>query len=224
MPYSTNVPKDVSTNTLHFWNDVPINAVGALDLANDVADFYRIPHTTGGIGIGNAMMSGHMSRTANACRTTVWNLSDPLPRVALAELTWTMPAVNTGVVATILNHPAEVSIVMSIFNQPVSGVPAGRQRNRIYIGPLMAYGQAGGGTTFLPTVGGQQSTMILDAAQALWDATSAGGIAQWIVYSATAEAGTGDFEWPVYRIRVNNEYDTQRRRQPSVTSAVDLIV
>lgn len=224
MPYITNIPKDVSTNTLYFHAALELDSTDATILANLVADFYRIPNTTGSVGIGNALLSNHFSRAALACRTVIWNLDDPLPRVAIAEVLWTLPAL-AGAVATIQNMPAETAIVMSIFNAPVSGIPAGRQRNRIYVGPIMGYGGAGGTATALPRVGSLQADIILDSAQVLRDQVFTAGFGcQWVVYSATAQAAATEYYWPVYRLRVNDEYDTQRRRQPSVVSAWQIIV
>lgn len=218
LPYVTNIPADVATNTLHFFSEFTIDEAGANDLASDVADFYRLNLTTGSIGIGSALLSNHFSRTANACQVSVFNLDHPTPRVPLTIYKFTLPPL-AGAVATVSNMPAETAIVMSIFNEQVSGIPGARQRNRIYLGPVMAYGSTVGTGTVLPRVGSTQALMILDAAQGLWDRTSAGGIAQWVVYSATAKSAATAYEWPVKRIRVNDEYDTQRRRQPAVTAA-----
>jgi len=193
IPYFTNLPEDVITNTMHWETDDVLDpAVDAAEVRLRLITFYNSVYT--GRGANHVNFAG--------ARIKVWDLTDPEPRV---------PVLNTAAALTTTpgagQLPCEVAVVLSYHAAPVSGVNNGRLRNRIYLGGFThAIINSGSASTF-PTVANATTGAIATAADTLHAANDAG--LQWVVMSkATGLAITSQISggW------VDNEPDTQRRR------------
>lgn len=184
-----NVPANAATNTWHLVaNDDSLVAPGV----EAIRDFYLA-------------IDGEFStivRTTNGLTWKVYDLSDPEPRQPV------LIGTNNLTVGTGDALPPEVAICLSFQAAPVSGVPQARRRNRVYLpyireAQLSADGRPAG--TLL--------TILVGAADTLWDASEAATSWQWVGYSPTdAQAWDIDNGW------MDNEWDTQRRRGRKATS------
>lgn len=183
-----NLPENAATNTLHF--EVPDLVTQAPLIEAALNSMYQNFNT-------------HLSSLITPSTWTYkwFNLLDPEPRVPVRTTTG-VGALATGTTAA----PPEVALCISFKAAAVSGFPAGRLRNRIYIGPLA--------TGTIDTTGRPTSTAvtaIANGADILLEASKAAGW-DWVVYSPTqASQGLVD-SFPIESGWVDNEFDTQRRR------------
>lgn len=203
LPYNTNLPKDVATNTFHFSEGIG-GAVGTAQAVSDrLVDFYN--EGDGAADPIAAWISSVVSRTTDACRIKWFDLDDAKPRAPIYETTFTL---EPFVTATSL--PLECAICLSYGAVPVSGISPARRRGRLYIGPLAS--SAGGSSSGqIPRPPSDLIDALGYAASTL--ATGGAGDGTWVVWSrvsSTAAAVQGGF--------VDNDLDTQRRRGPSATA------
>lgn len=194
--YTTGLPQDVAVNTFCF-----SDALGAADLdvvCDLLEDFYNVI-PTGGTALLANYISSVVDRGANKSEMFVYTIGSPGPPVLYR--TWTLgSAVGSGIL------PLEVALCLS-FAGTTPGVPSARQRGRIYLGPLQANTA---GTDGKPT-----STFInnLAKAAAQLGAAATTNLSPWCVHSRVNGAAYGiTHGW------VDNEFDTQRRRQVPATS------
>lgn len=187
IPMTSALTADYVTNTLHFAMDDGDET----DIADALDDMY-------------AQFAGVMSNLIEPSEFVYkfFDLAEPPPRVPYAMLTGRGPAAFGSNAA-----PTEISLCLSWRADYISGVPPGRMRNRIYVGPLS---RDATGTDGRPSSGAIAS--VVAGGQALIDA-SALATWDWIVYSETAGS---DFVWS--QGWVDNEFDTQRRRGRAATA------
>lgn len=193
LPYTTNIPEDVVTNTLYFstlnsTDPDNLNEIGARVIAA-----YHIIDTN---------LHNVLSRAANACRVDLYDLSDPEPRAPIADYTFTLDNAASGVT----NLPLEVALCLSYHAAFVSGVPNARRRGRIYLGPFST------GASELTRPPDALIDLCVDFGEALWTPIGASDI-EWVQHSET----TG-LSLEVIGGWVDNEWDTQRRRGRRATS------
>lgn len=134
-------------------------------------------------------------------RMKVYNLSDPLPRVPVADITLGLSSAEQTT-----NLPGECALCLSFQAQRISGQSQARRRGRVYLGPF-------GSVANVSSTGRPDSTMIttiLAGAEALRTAMGS-TIASWVVISQpkptmpiTSSVVTGGW--------IDNAWDTQRRR------------
>lgn len=102
----------------------------------------------------------------------------------------------------------EAAVCLSYVAQRESGVPVGRARGRIYLGPLAASTLSGGSQTLQPIIVPECTMTIRDAAERLRAySDDPEEQVRWCMYSVTSNAMReiiGGF--------VDNEYDTMRSR------------
>lgn len=200
LPYLTNIPRDVTTNTFHFG----ITTSEADLVASWLVEFYN-DSVPSGPTIA-ALLSTHISRAADACTVEVYELDDPEPRVPVHIEPFTLgPATAGG------NLPAEVALCASYQAPAEAGLPQARRRGRIFLGPFKA--------TVATSTSGEPArpnasvlVTIAEACERLAGKEGLGG-GGWSVYSRVNDTSVG-----VTNGWVNNEFDTQRRRQPSPTA------
>lgn len=185
LPMISGLPGDVAVNVWHSISDDDAEAIG---FANQLVTFYQ--------AVDN-IFSTQLSEAANACSVTTYDLSDPTPRVPVDETTFTIsPAVDSAI-------PNECAICLSFQGIQISGLPQARRRGRVFLGPL--------GSVLSTAIDGRVNaatvTLIVNAAQALLDASGDPGIGVWAVYSPT-----NDNTVPVQNGWVDNEFDTIRER------------
>jgi len=201
MPYSTFIPRDVTVNTFH----VECASMGTTELNTihgAIEGFYV--NSYGGASV-SSRMNDYVSRATNA--STVVTRQVGVPGAPLDEWSFTL---DDSAYAPCL--PFEVAVCLS-YNSLVPGVPRGRSRGRIYIGPLN-YG-AGTITTSSsvpPTPATSFMDCLAEAASTLHGALSSYGI-DWGVYSRVDEV-----LYPITGGYIDNEFDTQRRRQVDATA------
>lgn len=199
LPYTTNLPRDVSTNT--FWFGYPL--IGPDDpeeVAEWLEEFYVEPVGTRTVG---QFLSGVISRATDACRVEIYDTTRPIPNPPIHTHTFTLPSGGTT-----LNLPNEVAVCASFQAPAVAGMPQARRRGRIYVGPLKT-SVVEGDENDPPRPGGLFVDTLVGACERLagHEGPSAGN--RWIVWSTVNETGA-----VVTNGWVNNEFDTQRRRQP----------
>lgn len=118
LPHRSLLPTDVTVNTFHFAGDTILPSV-ADDLAQVLVSFYED-------------IEGYLSQVlTGAVIIKMYRTDDPEPRVPVYEEEW--PAAFSGTSPTL---PEECAIALSLQAVTASGVPAGRRRGRVFIGPL----------------------------------------------------------------------------------------
>lgn len=197
IPFFTNLPTDVITNTFHFRDIVPstTNAV-ATAVSPLLGDLYELIYASSR-GASYVNWPGSVINW--------YDLDDPPPRVPLTTVLGASVTPTGGVI------PTEVAMVSSFQGDPVSGIPAGRRRGRVYLGGFAggaAVGSASAFPTWSPTTTGDVAAAF-DAFQA---ATAALANHRWVVHSVAAGQ---DFD--VTNGWVDNGPDTQRRRSVDAT-------
>lgn len=211
LPYLSGLDRDVSINVFHFliadgnWEDASLaaglelsafyNTIWDLDTDGDwsVADF-----------IGSVV-----DRSADACKIQYYGAQAD-PQVLLFEERFTLG----GDVAAAGTLPLESSICASFTATPGGVVPKGRRRGRVYIGPLTAGAMVSivGGGAVVPFVNPIIAEVLVRSMEQMAGESTE---AIWAIYSRAADAAfevTGGW--------VDNELDTQRRRQLEASSRV----
>lgn len=210
LPYTTGLPKDVSTNTFSVAEPVTTDpAVSAQQIALWLIQFYN-----GGSGDEvRKYISTAVSRGVDACRVDVYDREAPEPRAPLASVPFTLGAVTGGTT----QMPLETAVCLSFQGARASGQPQARRRGRIYLGPL----QSNAITMSLNNTPVPNSTFItdvLDAAEALYDNLVGDGFV-WTVWSSVNNSPTIITEcW------MDNALDNQRRRELPATTRTTRVV
>lgn len=205
VPYFTNVPEDVVTNTWHFdWLGGGAPNAASFDLCmENVRSFYGTAYS-GIASVGN--WANYMSLTGAVIK--MYNLADPKPRVPVRTWTGTMPGAKDNVVYL----PTEVACVLSYHTEYVSGVSKASQRGRLYMGGLGAGWLAAGGASAFPSLLPTARTALGNSASTLCAASLTDDWG-WVVYSPKL----GD-SFAVAGGWVDNAFDTQRRRGQAATA------
>lgn len=197
LPYVSNLPRDVASNTIY------VDAASDTDAAQAAArfaTFYAVPLPGDTASLGYFL--GHvLSRTTNACSVRAYNMADPSPRQIVATQEFTLESAGTTG-----SLPYEVALCHSFHG---AAPYTARRRGRNYIGPWNL-GAAEGSEPPRPTA--DVIGMLTLLAERLRDTLQADG-SPWLVRSETAGTYT-----PVTGGWVDNEWDTQRRRQGRPTS------
>jgi hypothetical protein len=204
LPRSNNIPADSVMNTWHFISDGLDRVDDALLACLALADFYNAIEA-----IFGAVMTGDVSYKC-------YDLEDPQPRspFQLADSVFTPQG---GI-----SLPGECAICLSYNGTPVSGIPAGRRRGRIFLGCLDAdVVEATDGETRLTS---GVTSLVADAANDLRLA-AVGTDWNWAVFSPTI---AGSPPWSTGEIiaaslnvefgHVDNAVDTIRSRGAAATA------
>lgn len=196
LPWTSNLPEDVSINTFHFLTtSSPASAGERTEIIGNLVAFYNSDFGAAGNPL-SSFYGSIVSRAVNACTVELFDLADLEPRLPVETFQWTLGA---GAQSSLL--PPEVALCASFQANPVSGIPQARRRGRIYLGPF---------THPAITTAGRPSTSIIEAAkdamEGIFDLQAGSGV-QWCVYSRI-----GDAMAAVSNGWVDDEFDTQRRR------------
>jgi hypothetical protein len=197
LPYFTGLPEDIVTNTWHFETGELGPSAGELDEC--------VARLEAAYDLVDQLMAATLSRVADACEIRIYNLADPEPREPVRTSTFTLDTPES-----ITNLPLECAIVLSYHAEFVSGVPNARRRGRAYIGPFALPALTVGNASVFPFTQTIAQTAVRDMATAL--DTEIGWPLQWVQYSPTTGLAN-----PVVAGWVDNEFDTQRRRQARAT-------
>lgn len=193
----SGLPEDDVVNTWHF-RSAGVSIVDTDNVFDMLDDFYTAVPT----GLSSPLSAEFSADLAGTGVHTMYNLSDPSPRVPVASR-----AINPFTPGA-TELPREVSLCLSYHAAPLSGAPQARRRGRVYLGPFNL--DALDETTGRPTTG-----LILAARSAARDlllAANASTNWQWVVYSPTADSHADvSAGW------VDNEFDTMRKRGVAAT-------
>ena len=199
----TGLASDKYVNDFHFrtTSDPPSGAEQTV-IAGLLEDFYNDTHSPGGSALATEL--SHLLVRAGTTIKIYDYLAAP-PRVPLYTGTFTLG--STGGTSAL---PNEVALCSSYKQSPpVGGIALGRQRGRIYLGPLNKDNSVETADDLRP------STAVLNKVQGASEFLIAGGSGvEWCVFSAAQYAddpgGLGLFA--IDAGFVDNAYDTQRRR------------
>jgi hypothetical protein len=193
LPYFTNLPEDVATNTMYFITaGVPATEGELDDIAARIGSFYAA---------FDENIAAIVSRSVDAVEIRMYDMADPEPRVPVRTDNFQLAAP-----AGATNLPLEVSCVISFHAAFESGVPNARRRGRFYIGPLTSASANFGSATVMPAPHADLITKLVAGAVLL--GTDVTEVVTWAQYSPTLGIAS-----PVQGGWVDNEFDTQRRRQ-----------
>jgi hypothetical protein len=197
LPWTTNLPEDVTVNTLHFTTaSSPSTGSEHTEIFLAVEAVYNTASGVAGTQI-SGYLSNLVSRVAGACTMELYDLADAVPRIPVATSTFTMGAADEATTGA-----PEVALCLSFQADPISGVPQARRRGRIYLGPL---------TQGVVTTTGRPANAVVDAVAAagnfLVDSLQGASPVRWTVYSRV-----GDAMAEVTNGWCDNEFDTMRSR------------
>lgn len=200
IPYVTNVPRDVITNTMHFLTGGSIsNADAATEIASRLQAFYDEVYS-------EANTADTYVAWANA-QVNVYDLSDLEPRVPIVVPFIISPTNQADGVM-----PSEVAIVASFHAAPPI---TARRRNRIYLGGWSTLAGSSGTTTNPPRPNNATRAAIVSAMEGLHAANDVD--VTWSGRSGIGGGPEGVF-WDIDGGWVDNAWDTQRRRGHEATS------
>lgn len=202
----TLLPEDAVVNTFHFLTDVDtMDPSDPGDIKQMLTDLYTLAVP----GEAASLMS-RMSRVLNGpAEVRMYNLADAEPRAAihLSTFATTWPTAGDAL-------PSEVALVAQIRGGPTSGVDIRRQRGRIYFGPFNVDPGTTDAADNRPSL--TLRNIIGKAMQRMANAGNTAGTPRLCVWS-----GTGLSASIVNNIRVNDAWDTQRRRGAKPTGNLD---
>lgn len=193
LPYFSNIPEDIVTNTYHFFSDgvTPFQDAAAY-LSERLESMYN------SIYAGTA--GAPWVNWANA-EVHAYDLSAAPPRIPV--ITSTPITTPNG---TASNIPMEAAICISFQGVVISGQPQARRRGRVFLGAFGNGAYTAGTTTTFPRPNQDfVDAIIAEFEEWLLDTEDAG--IQWVVWSPTSSASV-----PVANGWVDNAIDTQRRR------------
>lgn len=206
IPYFTNIPGDVITNTTH-WIYQQVAAPTATEfgqLANLLDTFHTQVQTAAWAPPNHLNIAG--------ATVTMYDLQQPTPRVPVYTQAIPLTPVNAAAATSV---PCEVAVVLSLTADPVPGIPVARQRGRLYVGGVGAL--SAGSTSSFPNIGATARGVLAQACEDLL-VNAQGFDWQWVIYSPTQNAILGQETFDITHGFINNEPDTQRRRGIEATA------
>lgn len=202
MPFRSGLPQDVSVNTFTFGAGTGTALALAEAAYPRLVDFYTTQPS--GASATVASFLGAWVDRPNAY-IKFYDLADAKPRRPIK-----IGGLDLGSNINTHDLPHEVSVCISFQGWPESGMSQARRRGRIFIGPLRFSAK-----TNDDNVPPRPTSVLLDtfkrAAHDLAEANDGSG--NWVVWSRTGNSFT-----EVTNGWVDDEFDTQRRRQPASTS------
>ncbi len=199
IPFFTNMPSDVITNTWHFDPLTPLDFEEVRDLVTP-----RLVTLYGTVYGGGRGLADYVVDTAGTVRW--YDLQAPPPRAPVI-LPFALPATSST-----SSIPTEVALVLSFQAPQVSGAPQARRRGRVYFGALTSSFVQPATSSSFPRFTDAAVSSIAAAAAAFMDGLESDGV-RWTVWSPTDQASA-----IVTNGWVDNSPDTQRRRSVDATS------
>lgn len=208
IPRASGIPADAVVNTFHFVNGEvgALSSGAATTILGQVDQFYQ-------------HIDSNLSQLlGTGISAEVYDVGDPEPRVPVLSQALTPLNLSAAV------FPAEVALCLSWQANPVSGVPQGRRRGRVFLGPL-----AGTGITTVASGDMRPSATLMDTildGAVLYLSEFAVGVDTFrlATYSETQHqelGGGGDPElatYPADQMWIDNAFDIQRRRGAEATT------
>lgn len=184
------VPKNYITNTLYS------TASTDADAELNTADFITMFKAWGSYYSTFVAQNNH--------EVKLYDMSDATPRVPVSITNWNLTSAPSNPPL-----PSELACCLSFQAPPASGQPQARRRGRIFIGPLHTSTNDSGGRPVA-----SMRVAIAAAAAACKTAVAANGVGTWWV----AYSQIGGTAIPVTNGWIDNEFDTQRRREQGYTT------
>jgi hypothetical protein len=203
----------VAVNTFHFVvDDGETDAENQASIVEQIERLYNDVMPGGSVALG-FYISNLVTRTPGACVVRSYSLADSKPRSPRAESGWTLQDAATGVGSGAL--PREVAICLSYRGEYDSGVRQSSRRGRIFIGPLII-GSSSTSTgeieATLPVRMSQNIARFFEESYATGTGPGGGQTARAVQWSRKRQEYSD-----VIECFVDNEFDTQRRRQLDAT-------
>lgn len=201
LPYITQLPRDVSQQTFCFIT--PDNDPERLsDICDALGTFYNRTDTVSEVHLGT-FISPVVDRSL--CWVDVYDVSS-LPS---GPPIYSKPII-IGSSGSTTSLPLEVALVQSFQGDKTGSMPQARRRGRNYLGPFntLAIATVAG----LPRPNEDLILTVQGAAQWLCSYVVEENIAQWCVWSRSSNLFV-----PITNGWINNEWDTQRRREADET-------
>jgi hypothetical protein len=214
-PNISGFPEDTCVHTFHFTTAAAAqSAPVAQSIADQLISFYNVSHLPGGSPLGNEM-SNVIARAL--CQIKIYNITPAPPHAPILTVGFTLTATSSSGMAN------EVALVLSYNGLVTAGVPARRNRGRMYFGPLVV------GNTSIDTGDLRPTTTMINklagAGSFLTPPFGTIDVINWCVYSRVQRAlgrPVEEYAIPVAKIHVDNAFDTQRRRGRAATSRVTI--
>jgi len=205
IPYFTALPKDVIVNDWHFsWTLGTPSPSNFDDVRDRLITFYNDCYS---IGAGDNLMAPWMRPALASVKA--YNINDPIPRAPVYESAAGLGDFRDTVATTAL----ETALCLSFQADPLSGVNQARRRGRVFLGGWASI-VPGGDTTHFPEVDPLITAGIAAAAGTMATGVTSDGWV-WVVYSRVNGTGAA-----VSNGWVDNELDTQRRREVAASARV----
>lgn len=197
LPFFTNLPTDVITNTFYFAADESLSYPAAIIAINPlIQQFYQDVYAV------TTPPANYINQLT--CHVNYYNMADPEPRVPT-----TMAFDPSASASVASNIPTEVAFCLSFEALPLSGMSQARRRGRIFLGGLVDAWMQSSTTALYPRFTTAQLTKVALAANNLReDANTA--LVPWCVWSTTEQQA-----FSIARGWVDNSPDNQRRRSVS---------
>lgn len=204
LPYVTGLPRDVAINSFHFSTPDTDPAAEAAAIVNALDLFYNL--NVGAEANVATYISEFVTRDTNGCRFDFF-IDDINNQGLQGSVPWSLEGEPPN--STL---PLEVSVCTSFVGANPGLVPVRRRRGRIYIGPL-----GGNAIEYNPDNPPEPATALVEilvgATERLAsDSGLASAGVEWQVWSRANDAG-----YQVISGWVDNEFDTQRRREVDAT-------
>lgn len=209
LPYTSGFARDASINVWHTSSVDKTRLEQAQDASLALLEFYVSATGVGAETIVGAYYSQIVSRVAEACLIRTFDLDDPTPREPILEFPWQMVGHSEA-----NSLPYEVALCSSFTAEGGEGAPLRRRRGRVYLGPFNLDALQGGAvpapaTTLIDTVVAATERLITT----FGDTPTSSFVG---VYSRV-----DDLVRPITSGWVDNEFDTQRRRQRDATARTE---
>lgn len=210
LPYTSALDRDASVNVFHSSSVDKTRAEQALDVSAAIADFYNEPTGVGAETILGAYYSQIVSRAADTSVVRTFDLADPMPRTPILEYFFNMVGHSEA-----NSLPYEVALCSS-FTADGAGesAPIRRRRGRIYTGPFNLDALQGGA---VPTPAVTLVDTLVAATERL--VTTVGDVATSTFLGVYSRVD--GLIRPITSGWVDNEFDTQRRRQRDATARTE---
>lgn len=211
--YASNRTTDCSVNTFHFSADDELPIVSAANVVvARIKEFFSENHSGANSSVG-ARLTAWRRTLPFSSEIRVYDMADPTPRVPLVVEAYDPPG-GGGAVPSL---PTEVAVCLSYVAQRQSGVPVGRSRGRLYIGPFKRDALDGGTNVLAPQVNSGAMLALADAGNTLKEyGDDPEEPVVWCLYSSTDNS--------MRRIIggwVDNEFDTMRSRGIAYTNRLE---
>lgn len=204
LPYTTNLPRDVAQTTWAFRTE-DLETETLLGIGDAMIEFFNanVASTSRSVGFFHSALIDRPR-----CTVSLYDISEtPMgPPISIRTFPLSGPGSQTQM-------PLEVALCNSFQGDPIGSMSQRRRRGRTYMGPLNIEAQRSG--SGLP----RPSDLFMDTLQGasfrlMESAREIDGV-EWCVWSRSS-----DILVPITNGWINNEWDTQRRREGPETARV----